>query len=203
MQEQRINEQIRAREVRVINSNGEQLGVMPLAEALKLAESQDHDLVEVSPDARPPVCKIFNFGKYRFELGKKEKEARKRQHTVQVKEIKFRPKIDTHDYQTKRNHVSRFLDDGFKVKVTIMYRGREMDHLELGRAILDRLMVDVTAVAGAAAEHSPRVRLEGVAGGHRHRHGTVVEDGLLDVVDGRDVGRRRHVRPGLNHVRMV
>jgi translation initiation factor IF-3 len=131
------------------------MGVMPLAEALKLAESQDHDLVEVSPDARPPVCKIFNFGKYRFELGKKEKEARKRQHTVQVKEIKFRPKIDTHDYQTKRNHVSRFLDDGFKVKVTIMYRGREMDHLELGRAILDRLVVDVTA--NSMVESMPRV----------------------------------------------
>jgi translation initiation factor IF-3 len=128
---------------------------MPLAEALKLAETQDMDLVEVSPDARPPVCKIFNFGKYRFELGKKEKEARKRQHTVQVKEIKFRPKIDTHDYQTKRNHVARFLEDGFKVKVTIMYRGREMDHLELGRAILDRLMVDVTA--SSSVESMPRV----------------------------------------------
>jgi translation initiation factor IF-3 len=131
------------------------MGVMPLVEALKLAESQDQDLVEVSPDARPPVCKIFNFGKYRFELGKKEKEARKRQHTVQVKEIKFRPKIDTHDYQTKRNHVSRFLDDGFKVKVTIMYRGREMDHLELGRAILDRLVIDVAA--NSLVESMPRV----------------------------------------------
>jgi translation initiation factor IF-3 len=155
IQEQRINEQIKAREVRVINSNGEQLGVMPLTEALKLAETQDQDLVEVSPDARPPVCKIFNYGKYRFELGKREKEARKRQHTVQVKEIKFRPKIDTHDYQTKRNHVSRFLDEGFKVKTTIMYRGREMDHLELGRAILDRLIVDVAELG--LVESMPRV----------------------------------------------
>ncbi len=128
---------------------------MPLTEALKLAESQDHDLVEVSPDARPPVCKIFNYGKYRFELGKKEKEARKRQHTVQVKEIKFRPKIDSHDYETKRNHVSRFLDDGFKVKVTIMFRGREMDHLDLGRNILERLIVDVNH--NGLVESPPRV----------------------------------------------
>lgn len=143
IQEQRINEQIRAREVRVINFDGEQLGVMPLSEALSLAENQDQDLVEVSPDARPPVCKIFDYGKFKFEQGKREKQARKRQHVIQVKEIKFRPKIDDHDFDTKKGHVERFLKSGNKVKVTIMYRGREMDHIELGRRLLDRLVKEL------------------------------------------------------------
>ncbi len=120
---------------------------MPLVEALKLAENADSDLVEVSPEARPPVCKIFNYGKYRFEQGKREKEARKRQHTVQVKEIKFRPKIDNHDYETKKGHIVRFLHAGSKVKVTIMYRGREMDHLDLGRKILDRVVSELNELA--------------------------------------------------------
>ncbi len=144
IQEQRINEQIKAREVRVISADGEQLGVMPLAEALAMAESQNQDLVEVSPDARPPVCKIFDYGKYKFDQGKREKEARKRQHVIHVKEIKFRPKIDDHDFNTKKGHIERFIHGGNKVKVTIMYRGREMDHLELGRALLDRLIQELT-----------------------------------------------------------
>lgn len=117
---------------------------MTLAEALKLAESQDEDLVEVSPEAKPPVCKVFNYGKYRFEQMKREKEARKRQHTIQIKEIKFRPKIDQHDYATKRSHVERFLDAGHKVKVTIMYRGREMDHVEVGYTLLNKLVLELT-----------------------------------------------------------
>lgn len=120
---------------------------MPLSEALKLAETHEQDLVEVSPEAKPPVCKIFNYGKYRFEQNKREKEARKRQHTIHIKEIKFRPKIDTHDYETKKGHVRRFLDEGNKVKVTIMYRGREMDHVDLGRKILDKLVVDLSEKA--------------------------------------------------------
>jgi translation initiation factor IF-3 len=131
------------------------LGVIPLAEALKLAEDQDHDLVEVSPEAKPPVCKIFNYGKYKFEQSKKEKEARKRQHTIQVKEIKFRPKIDSHDYETKKSHVLRFIDAGNKVKVTIMFRGREMDHIDLGRKILDRLVKDL--LEKVVVESMPRV----------------------------------------------
>lgn len=139
----------------MVNTGGEQLGVMPLTEALRLAEEADQDLVEVSPEARPPVCKIFNYSKFRFEQGKREKEARKRQHVVQVKEIKFRPKIDQHDYETKKAHVRRFLSDGAKVKVTIMYRGREMDHVELGRKILDRLVSELTDVA--EVESFPRV----------------------------------------------
>jgi len=128
---------------------------MPLAEALQLAENSEEDLVEVSPEARPPVCKVFDYSKFRFEQGKREKEARKRQHTVQVKEIKFRPKIDQHDYETKRGHVSRFLNAGTKVKVTIMYRGREMDHLDLGRNILDRLVSEMGDLA--IVESTPRV----------------------------------------------
>jgi len=141
--------------VRVVNEHGEQMGVMPLAEALKLSENAELDLVEVSPEARPPVCKIFDYSKFKFEQGKREKEARKRQHTIQLKEIKFRPKIDQHDYETKRGHVMRFLKDGSKVKVTIMYRGREMDHLELGRKILDRLVSELTDLA--VIEAMPRV----------------------------------------------
>ncbi len=129
--------------------------MMPLTEALKRSEDQDQDLVEVSPEAKPPVCKIFNYGKYKFEQSKKEKEARKRQHTIQVKEIKFRPKIDSHDYETKKGHVLRFIEAGNKVKVTIMFRGREMDHIDLGRKILDRLVKDL--LDKVAVESMPRV----------------------------------------------
>lgn len=131
------------------------MGVMPLAEALKLAEDQERDLVEVSPEAKPPVCKIFDYGKFRFEQSKREKEAKKRQHTIQVKEIKFRPKIDKHDYQTKKGHILRFLDHGHKVKVTIMYRGREMDHIELGRRILDKLVSEL--VEKVSVESMPKL----------------------------------------------
>ncbi len=155
IQEQRINEEIKAREVRVIAEQGEQLGVMPLREALNLAETQERDLVEVSPEAKPPVCKIFNYGKFRFEQRKREKEARKRQHIIHVKEIKFRPKIDQHDYHTKKAHVLRFLEEGNKVKVTIMYRGREMDHIELGRKILDKLVSEL--LDKVIVESMPRV----------------------------------------------
>lgn len=139
----------------MVNPKGEQLGVMPLAEALQLAENASQDLVEVSPEARPPVCKIFDYSKFRFEQGKREKEARKRQHTVQIKEIKFRPKIDDHDYETKRGHISRFLNEGLKVKVTIMFRGREMDHLDLGRAILERVVHELPDLA--IVESMPKV----------------------------------------------
>ncbi len=128
---------------------------MPLAEAFKLAEDQEKDLVEVSPEAKPPVCKIFDYGKFRFEQSKREKEAKKRQHTIQVKEIKFRPKIDKHDYQTKKGHILRFLEHGSKVKVTIMYRGREMDHIELGRRILDMLVKEL--VDKASVESMPKL----------------------------------------------
>lgn len=138
-----------------MNHEGQQLGVMPLVEALQLADNAELDLVEVSPEARPPVCKIFDYSKFKFEQSKREREARRRQHTVHVKEIKFRPKIDQHDYFTKRGHVTRFLEEQAKVKVTIMYRGREMDHLELGRKILDRLVSELRELA--VVESMPRV----------------------------------------------
>jgi translation initiation factor IF-3 len=131
----------------LIGVDGQQLGVISLDEALRQAERAELDLVEVSPDANPPVCKIFDYGKYRFEQGKREKEAKKKQHVIQIKEIKFRPKIDTHDYETKRNHIHRFLTGGNKVKVTIMYRGREMDHIDIGRKILDNIIHELEQVS--------------------------------------------------------
>jgi translation initiation factor IF-3 len=135
----RINEAIRAKEVRVVDPDGKQLGIKPIDEALDLAEDMDLDLVEVAPQAQPPVCKIMDYGKYRYEQTVKMKEARKKQSVVQYKEMKMRPKIDRHDYEIKRKHIIRFLNSGYKVKVTIMFRGREMSHTELGRNLLDQL----------------------------------------------------------------
>jgi len=119
------------------------LGIKPLGEALKLAEEEGLDLVEVAPQADPPVCRIMDYGKYRYEQLQKEKKARKHQTTIVVKEIKMRPKINDHDFETKKRHVERFLERGCKVKVTIMFRGREMAHTELGRKLLDRLAEEV------------------------------------------------------------
>jgi len=145
--EPRINEQIRVPEVRLIGEAGEQLGVKPLAEALRLARDLALDLVEVAPNAAPPVCRIMDYGKYKYQAAVKAKEARKRQSHIVIKEMKMRPKIDKHDYATKSRHVERFLREGSKVKATIMFRGREMAHAELGRRILDRLAVDMAEVA--------------------------------------------------------
>ncbi|HSA91489.1 MAG TPA: translation initiation factor IF-3 [Terriglobales bacterium] len=139
----RANERIRAREIRVIDDQGQQIGVMPPLEALKMARSKNLDLVEISPTANPPVCRIMDFGKFLYEQGKKERAARKHQKTIVIKEVKFRVNVDEHDYEFKKNHVLRFLDEGDKVKATIFYRGREMTHPELGRAILNRLLTDV------------------------------------------------------------
>ena len=128
----RINEQIRAREVRVNADDGEQLGVMSVEDALNLAIERNLDLVEIAPTAKPPVCRIMDFGKYRYEQQKRDKEARKRQKTVDVKEVKLRPGIEDHDFNTKYKNAVRFLEDGDKVKITIMFRGRELSHPELG-----------------------------------------------------------------------
>ena len=135
----RINEEIRIREVRVTDSNGEQLGIMLTKDALRLAEEQHLDLVEVAPKARPPVCKIMDFGKYRYEQQKREKEARKKQKVITIKEVKLRPNIEQHDFDVKLKNAQRFVEEGNKVKVTIMFRGRELSHPELGSEILDRL----------------------------------------------------------------
>jgi translation initiation factor IF-3 len=139
----RINERIRAREVRVIDDEGRQIGILPPYEALKLAREKNLDLVEVSPTAQPPVCRIMDYGKYLYQQEKKEREAKKHQKTITVKEVKFRINVDDHDYETKKNHVLRFLGEGDKVKATIFFRGREMTRQGLGREILERLITDV------------------------------------------------------------
>lgn len=135
----RVNEEIRIREVRLVNENGEQMGIMPPREALQIALERGLDLVEVAPAAKPPVCKIMDVGKYKYEQSKREREARKKQHVVSLKEVKLRPNIEDNDFQTKIRNAIRFLEEGDKVKVTIMFRGREMSHPELGRDLLDRV----------------------------------------------------------------
>ncbi len=132
--------------------DGAQIGIVSTQEALRRARELDLDLVEVAPQASPPVCRIMDYGKYKYERDIRLKEARKKQARVEVKEIKFRPKIDPHDYETKKGHVVRFLTAGARVKVTIMFRGREMAHTELGRRILDRLVEDLGELAVVEAE---------------------------------------------------
>ncbi|HEX8816296.1 MAG TPA: translation initiation factor IF-3 [Terriglobales bacterium] len=139
----RTNERIRAREIRVIDDEGNQLGIMPPYEAIRKARERNLDLVEISPTAQPPVCRIMDYGKYLYQQEKKEREAKKHQKTITVKEVKFRINVDDHDYETKKNHVLRFLDEGDKVKATIFFRGREMTRQSLGREILERLIKDV------------------------------------------------------------
>ena len=139
----RMNERIRAREVRVIGDEGEQIGIMAPFEALKMARERNLDLVEISPTAQPPVCRIMDYGKFLYQNEKREREAKKKQKTITVKEVKFRINVDDHDYDTKKNHVLRFLDEGDKVKATIFFRGREMTRQSLGRLILERLIKDV------------------------------------------------------------
>jgi translation initiation factor IF-3 len=142
----RINERIRVPEVRLIDENGEQVGIIPTPEALERARERELDLVEVSPTSKPPVCRILDYSKYKYEQEQKAKAARKHQQQVNVREIKLRPKIAQHDYETKRGHVERFLKQQDKVKVTIMFRGREQSHPERGRMLLDRLLEDVSEI---------------------------------------------------------
>jgi translation initiation factor IF-3 len=130
-----------------VGADGSQIGIVEVQEALRQARDLDLDLVEVAPQANPPVCRIMDYGKYKYERDIRQKEARKKQSRIDVKEIKFRPKIDPHDYATKKGHVERFLKAGQRVKVTIMFRGRDLAHTEVGRKILDRLVVDLAAVA--------------------------------------------------------
>lgn len=137
-QEIQINDEIRDKEIRVIGSDGAQLGIMPASKALAMAESSNLDLVKIAPQAQPPVCKIMDYGKYRFEQAKREKEARKNQKIVDIKEIRLSLNIDTHDFNTKLNHTQRFIKNGDKVKVSIRFRGREMGHPELGQEIMQK-----------------------------------------------------------------
>jgi translation initiation factor IF-3 len=141
--ETRINEMIRVPQVRLIGDDGNQIGVVSRDEALNYARQRDLDLVEVAPDARPPVCRVLDYSKYKYEQEQKAKAARKHQKQVHVREIKLRPKIATNDYETKKGHVRRFLDSDNKVKITIMFRGREMSHPERGEALLMKLAEDV------------------------------------------------------------
>ncbi|POY41952.1 translation initiation factor IF-3 [Avibacterium endocarditidis] len=143
----RINEEIRAKEVRLINQDGEQAGIVSLQEALNKAEEVNLDLVEISPNAEPPVCRIMNYGKFLYEKGKAAKEQKKKQKVVQVKEIKFRPGTDEGDYQVKLRSILRFLEDGDKVKITVRFRGREMAHQDIGLNVLERVKQDTSEIA--------------------------------------------------------
>ena len=148
----RINERIRVPEVRLIGEDGEQVGVIKVDDALEYARERDLDLVEIAPEARPPVCRVLDYSKYKYEQEQKKKAARKHQQQVTVREMKLRPKIATHDYETKKGHILRFLKQGQKVKVTIMFRGREMAHPERGEALL-RKVADELAEFGVIEQH--------------------------------------------------
>ena len=146
-QELQINEQIRDKELRVIDSDGTQLGIMPLLRAMELAEQKNLDLLKIAPQANPPVCKIIDYGKFRFEQAKREKEARKNQRVVEIKEVRLSLNIDTHDFETKKNHALRFISEGNKVKASIRFRGRDMGHPELGLEIMRRFADAMSEVA--------------------------------------------------------
>ncbi len=141
--------------VRLIGPEGEQVGILPTKEALERAQALGLDLVEVSPNSRPPVCRILDYGKYKYELSKKDRQAKKRQHSFQLKEMRFRPKIDEHDFQFKTKHVRNFLESGSKVKVFVMFRGREMAYTEHGRRVLDRVAEELADVG--TVESMPRL----------------------------------------------
>jgi translation initiation factor IF-3 len=151
----RVNERIRIKEVRVISPDGTQLGILPIEQALQTAYEQHLDLVEVAPEARPPVCRIMDYGKYRYEQAKKAREAKKKQTIIELKEIKLRPKTEEHDFQFKARHAERFLKEGNKAKVTMMFRGREMIRMDRGKAVLERFVEALKEVA--VVEQAPKV----------------------------------------------
>ncbi len=151
----RINYQIKIREVRVIDAEGVQLGILDTREAIRRAEEAGLDLVEVAPTAKPPVCRIMDFGKYKYEMAKKAHDSRKHQTVITIKEIKLRPRTDEHDITFKLNNIKRFLEDGNKVKVSVMFRGREMAHTEQGRAVLERIVTELQN--DAIVEQPPRM----------------------------------------------
>ncbi len=151
----RVNDQIRIRSVRVIDENGVQLGIMPIEDAQARARAAGLDLIEISPNAQPPVCKIGDYGRLKYEQSKKDKDARKKQRHFELKEVKLRPKIETHDYETKARMAERLLQDGSKIKVTIMFRGREITYAVFGRRLLDRMAEDMQPLA--TVEREPRL----------------------------------------------
>lgn len=155
----RVNRQIRISPIRVIAADGEQLGILEVEQALRIAEEQNLDLVEVAPMARPPVARIMDYGKFKFEQAKQARVAKKKQHVIQLKEVKFRPGIDEHDFETKTRHARRFLEEGNKVKVTLMFRGRQITHPELGRAVVTRVAQELSDLSKVESD----ARLEGKA----------------------------------------
>ncbi|MCR4399749.1 MAG: translation initiation factor IF-3 [Syntrophomonadaceae bacterium] len=167
----RINEEIRVREVRLIDENGEQVGIVPTREALQMSIEKNLDLVEIAPGAKPPVCRLMDYGKFRYEQSKRDKEARKKQRVITVKEVKMRPNIEQHDFLVKAKNAERFLLDGDKVKVTIMFRGREISHPQLGHKLCVRLAEQLASIA--TVEREPK--LEG-------RNMTMVLNPRPDVV---------------------
>ncbi len=150
---------IRAKEIRVVDEDAGQLGIMTPEQALALAQSKELDLVEVAPGATPPVCRIMNYGKFQYQKSKRAHEAKKHQKQVVIKEVKFRPKTEEHDFQFKKNHILRFMEEGNKVKATVVFRGREMTHQEIGRRLMDRLVEELKEVA--EVERPPK--MEGYA----------------------------------------
>ena len=154
-QEPRLNEAIRIKECRLIGYDGSQLGIYPIEQAQRIADDEGYDLVEIAPQAKPPVCRIMDYGKFKYQQAMKAKAARKNQSKVEVKEMKFRPKIDVGDYETKKGHVLRFLKKGARVKITIMFRGREMAHPEQGLNVLERLAEDLKPYA--TVESKPKM----------------------------------------------
>lgn len=154
-QEPRLNEEITVRECRLIGYDGAQMGIYPIEQAQRIADNEGLDLVEIAPQADPPVCRVMDYGKFKYDQAIKAKQARKNQTKIETKEMKFRPKIDVGDYTTKKKHVLRFLDAGNKVKITIMFRGREMAHPEQGLSILERLAEDLKDVA--VVENQPKM----------------------------------------------
>ncbi len=150
-----MNDRIRSPEIRLIGAEGENVGVVTPARAMDMAAEVGLDLVEISPNATPPVCKIMDFGKYKYEQQKRESEARKKQKTIEVKEVKFRPNTDTHDYEVKMRNVFKFLEGGDKVKITLRFRGREMAHQNLGRELLERVASDVEEIG--KVENMPKM----------------------------------------------
>lgn len=153
--EMRINEEIKGKDVRLIGPEGEQLGIFSVRDALQMAQEKDIDLVEISPNAKPPVCRIMDYGKYRYEQSKRDKETRKKQKIISVKEVKIRPNIEDHDLNVKTKNAIKFLTEGDKVKVTLMFRGREMAHAELGKQLMNRVAEMTQEVANV--ERHPKV----------------------------------------------
>ncbi len=196
--EPRINDRIRVPEVRLVGPNGEQVGIVALNDALRLAQEADLDLVEVAPTARPPVCKLMDYGKFKYESALKARESRKNQAQTVIKEIKLRPKIDPHDYGTKKGHVERFLKQGDKVKVTIMFRGREQSRPELGFRLLQRLAGDVEELGFVEAQPKQDGRnMIMVIGPHRKKSESKAErstreaEAEAEAVAARPVPRQR------------